>query len=159
MLCCSCSVSSHTSPRWIPRVIYEAECQSHHCSYPGSHQHMELNSVPIYSSMLVLTQDPKNRKCFTIKFRKIAVGCMCVRARTSPWCLGAHLSPINPISIHCEIIVNGADSFFVFWLLTDLSVSVYNLPRMLLCIYSVCIHWSTPPSLTRIHKCTFANCL
>ncbi|XP_034164199.1 interleukin 17a/f2 [Pangasianodon hypophthalmus] len=74
----------HTSAHRIPGVIFEATCQSHHCSYPSSHHHTELNSVPIYSTTLVLTQNPKNRKCFTVKFQRVVVGCTCVWAKSLP---------------------------------------------------------------------------
>ncbi|KAG7328052.1 hypothetical protein KOW79_007996 [Hemibagrus wyckioides] len=73
----------HTGTRRIPGVIFEADCESHHCTYPGRQQHMELNSVPIYSNMLVLTQDLKNKKCFTVKFQRVTVGCTCVWERSS----------------------------------------------------------------------------
>ncbi|XP_060788949.1 interleukin 17a/f2 isoform X2 [Neoarius graeffei] len=75
---------SHTSTRRIPGVIFEAECKSHQCTYPNSHHHMELNSVPIYSYTLVLKQYPKNRKCFTVTFQRVTVGCTCVWANSSP---------------------------------------------------------------------------
>ncbi|KAM9466363.1 interleukin 17a/f2 [Clarias gariepinus] len=74
----------HHGANTIPGVIFEAKCQSHHCAYPNRPYHAELNSVPIYSNMLVLTQDQRNRKCFTVKFQRVAVGCTCVWAKSSP---------------------------------------------------------------------------
>ncbi|XP_053489545.1 interleukin 17a/f2 isoform X2 [Ictalurus furcatus] len=74
----------HSSAHRIPRVIFEAKCESHHCTNPHSHQHRELNSLPIYSTMLVLTQDPTNRKCFSVKFQRVTVGCTCVWSKSSP---------------------------------------------------------------------------
>ncbi|KAK2842970.1 hypothetical protein Q7C36_011185 [Tachysurus vachellii] len=74
----------HTSTHRIPSVIFEADCEYHHCTYPNNQEHRELNSVPIYSYMLVLKQDPKNRKCFTVNFHRVTVGCTCVWERSSP---------------------------------------------------------------------------
>ncbi|XP_026990552.2 interleukin 17a/f2 [Tachysurus fulvidraco] len=74
----------HVSTHRIPSVIFEADCEHHHCTYPNIQQQKELNSVPIYSYMLVLKQDPKNRKCFTVHFHRVTVGCTCVWERSSP---------------------------------------------------------------------------
>ncbi|GAA6071484.1 interleukin 17a/f2, partial [Tachysurus ichikawai] len=90
----------HTSSHRIPSVIFEADCEYHHCTFPNNQQQKEVrvnlnpnpnpnpnprpNSVPIYSYMLVLKQDPKNRKCFTINFHRVTVGCTCVWKRSSP---------------------------------------------------------------------------
>ncbi|KAI5101957.1 interleukin 17a/f2 isoform X1 [Silurus meridionalis] len=74
----------HTSAHRIPGVMFEAECQSHHCTHPNAYHHTELNSIPIYSNTLVLMQDPRNRKCFSVKFQRVTVGCTCVWAKSSP---------------------------------------------------------------------------
>ncbi|TTO79342.1 Interleukin-17F [Bagarius yarrelli] len=74
----------HTIGNRIPAVIWEAQCKSHHCTSPYSQQKVDLSSVPIYSSLLVLTQDPRNRMCFTPKFQRVAVGCTCVTKRLIP---------------------------------------------------------------------------
>ncbi|KAM8893499.1 interleukin 17a/f2 [Spinachia spinachia] len=63
----------------IPSTIWEAKCSSSSCSGPGAGR--DLNSVPIYQNLLVLTRQEREH-CFTASYRSVAVGCTCVRART-----------------------------------------------------------------------------
>nr|XP_040017709.1 interleukin 17a/f2 [Gasterosteus aculeatus aculeatus] len=70
---------SSTVTHRIPSTIWEAKCGSSSCSGPGAGR--DLNSVPIYQSLLVLTRRERER-CFTASYRSVAVGCTCVRART-----------------------------------------------------------------------------
>ncbi|KAI4903601.1 hypothetical protein NFI96_013574 [Prochilodus magdalenae] len=80
----------HPSSHQIPGVIYEAECQTQYCTDPNpdpnnnNNLQTELNSVPIYHYILVLHQDKQDRKCFTASYQKVAVGCTCVWAKSSP---------------------------------------------------------------------------
>ncbi|KAL6113693.1 uncharacterized protein ACO6RY_11910 [Pungitius sinensis] len=67
-----------TKPNQIPSTIWEAECGS--CSGPGAGR--DLNSVPIYQNLLVLTRQEQEH-CFTASYRSVAVGCTCVWARTA----------------------------------------------------------------------------
>ncbi|XP_015260055.1 PREDICTED: interleukin-17A-like [Cyprinodon variegatus] len=65
----------------IPETIWEAECSSEFCLSPkpgpaGSHN---LNSVPVYQSVLVLTR-MKGSRCYAASYKSVAVGCTCVRA-------------------------------------------------------------------------------
>ncbi|KAL7872712.1 hypothetical protein AOLI_G00117830 [Acnodon oligacanthus] len=65
----------HTSPRRIPGVIFEAQCETQYCTDPNNSLQTELNSVPIYHYILVLHQDKQDRKCFSASYQKVAVGC------------------------------------------------------------------------------------
>ncbi|KAF7212162.1 interleukin-17A-like [Nothobranchius furzeri] len=68
----------------IPSTLWEAECSSTFCSSPdlGQTDHQNLNSVPVYQNILVLNRR-QNESCYTASYRSVAVGCTCVRAKTS----------------------------------------------------------------------------
>nr|ALV83411.1 interleukin 17A/F2 [Miichthys miiuy] len=68
----------------IPATLWEAECSSSFCSSPNPGQMDEhnLNSVPVYQNVLVLTRQP-NGPCYTASYRSVAVGCTCVWAKTN----------------------------------------------------------------------------
>ncbi|XP_047437249.1 interleukin 17a/f2 [Mugil cephalus] len=67
----------------IPSTIWEAECSSNFCSAPNlqDSDKLNLNSVPVYQNILVLTRDQGGR-CYTASYRSVAVGCTCVWAKT-----------------------------------------------------------------------------
>ena len=67
----------------IPSTLWEAECTSSFSSgtRPGQ-KVQDLNSVPIYRNILVLTRQ-KNRHCYTTSFQLVAVGCTSVRGTIS----------------------------------------------------------------------------
>uniref|UniRef100_A0A8C6TBY4 Uncharacterized protein n=1 Tax=Neogobius melanostomus TaxID=47308 RepID=A0A8C6TBY4_9GOBI len=71
-----------TVPTRIPSTIWEAECSSSVCQF-SERQTGDgtegLNAVPIYQDVLVLLRKPGSG-CFTSSFRRVAVGCTCVRA-------------------------------------------------------------------------------
>ncbi|XP_021167502.1 interleukin 17a/f2 [Fundulus heteroclitus] len=66
----------------IPSTIWEANCTSEFCSAPkpGQAGNHNLNSVPIYQNILVLTR--MSNRCYSASYRSVAVGCTCVRATT-----------------------------------------------------------------------------
>ncbi|KAK7912788.1 hypothetical protein WMY93_012999 [Mugilogobius chulae] len=82
---------STTFPMQIPSVLWEAECSSSVCWYPSADRQgteteaeapgVALSAVPIYQNVLVLEKRPGS-PCFTTAFRRLAVGCTCVRAQT-----------------------------------------------------------------------------
>uniref|UniRef100_H3C5L1 Uncharacterized protein n=1 Tax=Tetraodon nigroviridis TaxID=99883 RepID=H3C5L1_TETNG len=65
----------------IPSTLWEAQCSSNR-SPGGQTQVQDLNSVPIYRNILVLTRQ-NNSRCYTASFRLVAVGCTSVREATS----------------------------------------------------------------------------
>uniref|UniRef100_A0A3Q2X5R2 Interleukin 17a/f2 n=1 Tax=Haplochromis burtoni TaxID=8153 RepID=A0A3Q2X5R2_HAPBU len=73
----------NTDRNRIPRTLWEAECSTSFCSspIPGQKDQHNLNSVPIYQDILVLTSH-NGRRCYKASFRSVAVGCTCVRAET-----------------------------------------------------------------------------
>lgn len=75
---------SSTDPNQIPSTIWEAECTSDSCSalWPGQPDAHRLNSVPIWQAILVLIRNNGSR-FYTATYRSVAVGCTCVRARTT----------------------------------------------------------------------------
>ncbi|XP_023268143.1 interleukin-17A-like [Seriola lalandi dorsalis] len=76
---------SSTVKNRIPSTLWEAECSSSFCSSPrpGDTDEHGLNSVPVYQNVLVLTRQEGAGRCFTASFQSVAVGCTCVRAKTS----------------------------------------------------------------------------
>ncbi|KAM9367056.1 interleukin 17a/f2 [Symphorus nematophorus] len=74
---------SSTVKNRIPVTLWEAECSSSFCSSPnpGQTDGHNLNSVPVYQNILVLTRQDRG-SCYTASFRSVAVGCTCVWART-----------------------------------------------------------------------------
>ncbi|XP_042276901.1 interleukin 17a/f2 [Thunnus maccoyii] len=74
---------SSTVKNRIPSTLWEAECSSSFCSSPnpGQTDRHNLNSVPIYQSVLVLNRQEKGH-CYTAKYHSVAVGCTCVLAQT-----------------------------------------------------------------------------
>ncbi|KAM9764979.1 interleukin-17A-like [Menidia menidia] len=69
----------------IPSTVWEAECSSLSCSGPGpgpdpGQAPQNLNSVPVYQNILVLTRKDEGR-CYVASLRSVAVGCTCVWAR------------------------------------------------------------------------------
>lgn len=66
----------------IPSTLWEAECSSSFCSSPNPgfrHGH-DLNSVPVYQSVLVLNRY-QGGNCYTASYQSVAVGCTCVWAQ------------------------------------------------------------------------------
>ncbi|CAB1335377.1 unnamed protein product [Coregonus sp. 'balchen'] len=69
----------------IPTTIWEAECSSMYCVYPTNSSQAvgyRQNSVLIYQQVLVL-HTSATRKCYSVSFLSMAVGCTCAWARTS----------------------------------------------------------------------------
>ncbi|CAL9701319.1 unnamed protein product [Knipowitschia caucasica] len=73
----------------IPSTLWEAECSSSVCLFPqdGTAQGggataghgLGLSAVPIHQELLVLERH-SGSNCFTASFRRVAVGCTCVRS-------------------------------------------------------------------------------
>ncbi|XP_070824852.1 interleukin 17a/f2 [Chaetodon trifascialis] len=76
---------SSTVRNRIPSTIWEAECSSSFCSSPspGQTDRHNLNSVPVYQDILVLTRQD-GRRCYNASYLSVAVGCTCVWAKTNP---------------------------------------------------------------------------
>ncbi|XP_026234544.1 interleukin 17a/f2 [Anabas testudineus] len=75
---------SSTVRNRIPSTLWEAECSSSFCTSPnpGHRDGQNLNSVPIYQSILVLNRQPGGH-CYTASYQSVAVGCTCVSARVN----------------------------------------------------------------------------
>ncbi|TWW67565.1 interleukin 17a/f2 [Takifugu flavidus] len=75
---------STTVKNRIPTTLWEAQCTSRVSSGPrlGQPEVHNLNSVPIYQNILVLTRQ-NNSHCYTASFQMVAVGCTSVRATIS----------------------------------------------------------------------------
>lgn len=69
----------------IPEVIYEAVCDSAYCDYPlrDSDALEGFIAVPIHQVLLVLQRQTGRSKCYVAHYRRVAVGCTCVWAKTS----------------------------------------------------------------------------
>ncbi|XP_069572092.1 interleukin 17a/f2 [Brachyistius frenatus] len=65
----------------IPTTLWEAECSSSFCSNPNPRKsdRLDLNSVPIYQNVLILSQRDGGG-CYTASYQSVAVGCTCVIA-------------------------------------------------------------------------------
>uniref|UniRef100_A0A3Q0T5Y2 Uncharacterized protein n=1 Tax=Amphilophus citrinellus TaxID=61819 RepID=A0A3Q0T5Y2_AMPCI len=74
---------ANTEENRIPGTLWEAECSTSFCSssIPGQKDQHNLNSVPVYQDVLVLTSQTGGR-CYKASFRSVAVGCTCVWAKT-----------------------------------------------------------------------------
>ncbi|CAB1331089.1 unnamed protein product [Coregonus sp. 'balchen'] len=59
----------------------EAECSFMYCGYPTNSSQYGQNSVPIYQHVLVLYTSA-TRKCYSVSFLSVAVGCTCAWAMT-----------------------------------------------------------------------------
>ena len=77
-----CLFRSTSVKNRIPTTLWEAECSSMFCSGPGQTDNHNLNSVPIYQNILVLTRKDDGR-CYVASYRSVAVGCTCIRAKAS----------------------------------------------------------------------------
>ncbi|XP_039652052.1 interleukin 17a/f2 [Perca fluviatilis] len=75
---------SSTEKNRIPSTLWEANCSSSFCTGTGTGTGTghNLNSVPVYQSVLVLTRREEGH-CYTAKYHSLAVGCTCVWATTS----------------------------------------------------------------------------
>ncbi|XP_071346188.1 interleukin 17a/f2 [Trachinotus anak] len=75
---------SSTVKNRIPSTLWEAECSSSYCSSPSpaGTDERNLNSVPVYQNVLVLTRK-EGGHCFTASYQSVAIGCTCVRATTN----------------------------------------------------------------------------
>ncbi|KAL2098560.1 hypothetical protein ACEWY4_005040 [Coilia grayii] len=69
----------------IPEVIYEAVCDADYCDYPDgdSDTHESLNVVPITQMVLVLQAQRGQSRGYTAHYRRVAVGCTCMWAKTA----------------------------------------------------------------------------
>ncbi|XP_041794854.1 interleukin 17a/f2 [Chelmon rostratus] len=76
---------SSTVKNRIPSTLWEAECSSSFCvsPSPGQTDGHNLNSVPVYQNVLVLTRQDGTGRCYNASYRSVAVGCTCVWAKTN----------------------------------------------------------------------------
>nr|XP_020458320.1 interleukin-17A-like [Monopterus albus] len=75
---------SSTVKNRIPATLWEAKCKNSSCSRPNpSHwDGYNLNSVPVYQNILVLTRQDGGH-CYNASYLSVAVGCTCIRAKTN----------------------------------------------------------------------------